>query len=196
MTDTWAEVKREVRKLEDDKSVVYDKLCSTKYHNTDFLAQCLDLETKIREERERRKRIEEFCTGLGKDIEAEREVTAEMRDKADFLMAQREELLRQRADLGCCAECCTACCWEENAFTEFFVKTVPVCFGDKDCRCQGEICCQKERLLETLEIGTVYSRWEKKLARKKQAIFEQMAAKEAFDNAHKIQDKKRDRHRR
>ena len=187
LTDQWIEAKSDVRKLEDDKGVVYDELCTTKYHNTDLLAQCVDMERKIREERARKKKIEVFITGLAKEVEAERAVTEEVREKADFISAQREELLRQRNNLGCCAECCTACCWEENSWTSFFIHTVPLCFGGgKDCKCQGEKCCQKERLVRTLDIDIVYQRWEKALARKKRIIFEQLAQQAAFDNAHKL----------
>jgi hypothetical protein len=186
LTDQWLEAKSEVRKLEDDKGVVYDELCVSKYRNTDLLAQCLEMEQKIRDERVRKKKIEVYITGLAKEIEAERAVTDEVREKADFLLKAREKLLRERDDLGCCAECCTACCWEENGWTKFCVVTVPLIFGSQHCKCQGEKCCQKGRLVKSLDIDVVYHAWEKALARKNQAIFEQLAQQAAFDNAHKL----------
>lgn len=186
LSSQWEETKEKVRKLEDEKGVVYDELCTRKYQNSDKLAQCIHMEKEIRLERDRKKKINAYCTGLAKEIAMEKTVTEDMRDQAEFLVAARRELIQQRDDIPCCTECCTACCWYENRWTDFFVKTVPLCFGDQNCKCRGERCCNKSRFLKTLDVQLVYNRLDKHMRRKRQAIYEALKAKEAFENAHKL----------
>ena len=84
LSSQWEEAKDQVRKLEDDKAVLYDELCLTKYQNSDLLGQCIHMEKEIREERERRKKIDVFCIGVAKEIEVEKSATEDMKEQADF----------------------------------------------------------------------------------------------------------------
>ena len=183
LSHKWVETKTEVMTIEHNKAEVYDALCVEKYSNSDLQSECIRLEAVTREERARGIKIEDFTKKVAAEVQVEGQLTKEMRQRADFLEKTRMERFKDRESLKCCARCCTACCWldRSNGCTAFFIYTCPLLMGlSLPCRCGSlwccgpDVCCQKERVLRSLDPDTAIQEWDKQLKRIKREEMERM----------------------
>jgi hypothetical protein len=182
LSQQWEEEKEEVKIYEKSKGIIYDDLCNEKYSNSDLQSECIRLEEAFKKERLHTKRLESAVIKIKKQLEEETVITLRTKQRADYLESEIIRRQEERDSLQCCAKCCTACCWEDNEFTRFCILSCGMLVGvDPPCRCSHiwfcctpEVCCQKAKILATLDPATSFRGWSKQLKRIKMEEMEQL----------------------
>lgn len=182
LSQQWEEEKKNVHVIEKDKGKVYDLLCTEKYDNSDLQSECIRLEECIQKEKTKTKSTANQTKKIMKLVEEEKEVTLRTKQRANYLEKERIQRLKERATLKCCGTCCTSCCWVKNSCTAFWQFTFPVVIGmTLPCRCSRvwwccapEICCEKQKIITTLDPATSFRNWSKTLTRIKREEMDSM----------------------
>jgi hypothetical protein len=174
LSQQWEEEKKNVKDVEHDKGEMYDALCTEKYSTSELTEGCIRLEEAIKKERIYTKKVERSVKSMQKQLDEEAEVTLRTKQRAEYLHKERQQRLAERDSLKCCATCCTACCWVENSFTMFFRSnscgmlvglSAPCRCGREWFCCTPEPCCQKDKVLQSLDPASSFRQWNKTLER-------------------------------